>query len=109
MIISTDQQLVAAPVGKQPQGLFIMDFDGTLLRSDRTFSRIDLEALTQLGDMGIICAIATGRALYSFNTVEVEYLPVDFVIFSMGAGVLHKDSGKVVRRVNLETNEVSRA
>ena len=109
MIISIDHQLSEAPAGRPPQGLFIMDLDGTLLRSDRTFSSIDLDALEQLGELGIIRAIATGRSLYSFNTVEVGDLPVDFVIFSMGAGVLRHAGGKVVRRVSLEPDEVKRA
>ena len=109
MIISTDHQLVQVPEGRQPQGLFIMDFDGTLLRSDRTFSSIDLDTLRQIGELGIIRTIATGRSLYSFNSAAVEDLPVDFVIFSMGAGVLQNAGGKVVRRVSLEPHEVKRA
>jgi hydroxymethylpyrimidine pyrophosphatase-like HAD family hydrolase len=109
MIISIDHQLAEAPEGRQPRGLFIMDFDGTLLRSDRTFSSIDLDALEQLGELGIIRTIATGRSLYSFNTAAVRDLPVDYVIFSMGAGVLQHTEGKVVRRVSLETHEVQRA
>ncbi len=109
MIVSIDHQLAEAPEGRQPLGLFIMDFDGTLLRSDRTFSSIDLDALGQLGELGIIRAIATGRSLYSFNTVAVGNLPLDFVIFSMGAGVLQHAGGKVVRRVSLEPHEVKRA
>ena len=109
MIISIDHQLAETPEGRQPPGLFIMDFDGTLLRSDRTFSSIDLEALEQLGELGIIRTIATGRSLYSFNTVAVGDLPLDFVIFSMGAGVLQHAGDKVVRRVSLEPHEVKRA
>ena len=109
MIISLDHQLAPAPDGRRPRGLFIMDFDGTLLRSDRTFSRIDLDALRQLGDLGIIRTIATGRSLYSFNTATVMDLPVDYVIFSMGAGVLQLAGGKVVRRISLEPYEVKRA
>jgi len=109
MIISIDHQLAAAPEGRQPRGLFIMDFDGTLLRSDRTFSSVDLDALGQLGEQGIIRAIATGRSLYSFNTVDVADLPLDFVIYSMGAGVLQHAGGKIVRRVSLEPHEVKRA
>ena len=108
MIISIDHQLAEAPEGRQPRGLFIMDFDGTLLRSDRTFSSIDLDALEQLGELGIIRTIATGRSLYSFNTAAARDLPVDYVIFSMGAGVLQHTEGKVVRRVSLETHEVQR-
>jgi len=109
MIISIDHQIVETPGGRQPCGLFIMDFDGTLLRSDRTFSSIDRDALGQLGELGIVRTIATGRSLYSFNTVDVGDLPLDFVIFSMGAGVLQHAGGKVVRRVSLEPHEVKRA
>ena len=109
MIISLDHQLAGAPGGRRPRGLFIMDFDGTLLRSDRTFSRIDLDALRQLGDQGIIRAIATGRSLYSFKTATVKDLPVDYVIFSMGAGVLQLTENKIVRRVSLEPPEVKQA
>jgi HAD superfamily hydrolase (TIGR01484 family) len=90
-------------------GLFVMDFDGTLLRSDRTFSSIDLDALRQLSEKGVVRAIATGRSLYSFNTVDVVDLPVDFVIFSMGAGVLQKVGGKIVRKVILEPHKAKQA
>ena len=83
-----------------------MDFDGTLLRSDRTFANIDLDALKQLGERGVIRTIATGRSLYSFNTVAVSDLPVDFVIFSTGTGVLQQTGSKIIRRVSLEPDEV---
>ena len=109
MIITIDHQLSAAPGSRRPRGLFIMDLDGTLLRSDRTFSSIDLDALGHLGELGIIRTIATGRSLYSFKAAAAENLPVDFVIFSMGAGVLQHAGGKVVRRVSLEAREVKRA
>lgn len=86
-----------------------MDFDGTLLRSDRTFSEIDIDALKGIGDRRILRAIATGRSLYSFNSVAPQNLPIDYVIFSMGAGVFHRASGKVIRRVRFEPHEVRRA
>jgi Cof subfamily protein (haloacid dehalogenase superfamily) len=106
MIISIDRQLEKSWDGHRPKGLFIVDFDGTLLRSDRTFADIDLDALKQLGNLGILRTIATGRSLYSFNTVEVSDLPVDFVIFSMGAGVLMHSDAQIVRRVSLERHEI---
>ena len=109
MTISLDHRLVAAPGGEPSRGLFIMDFDGTLLRTDRTFSSIDLDALERLGDLGIVRSIATGRSLYSFNTVPAENLPMDYLIFSMGAGVLDLTTGKIVRRVWLESREVHQA
>ena len=92
-----------------PGGLFVCDFDGTLLRSDRSFSNADLEALRQLDAFGIVRVIATGRSIYSLNTVSISELPVDFIIFSSGAGVTRHPGGQIIRKVSLEAREVSRA
>jgi hypothetical protein len=86
-----------------------MDLDGTLLRSDRTFAGPDLEALRKLGDLNVVRTIATGRSLASFNTVVVSDLPVDYIIFSTGAGVLRYRNSEIIRKVHLEPHEVSRA
>ena len=86
-----------------------MDLDGTLLRSDRTFAGPDLLALRKLGDLNIARAVATGRSLASFNTVVVPDLPVDYIIFSTGAGVLRFQDNEIIRKVHLEPGEVSRA
>jgi Cof subfamily protein (haloacid dehalogenase superfamily) len=109
MIISQNHQITNPQGGLKPSGLFIMDFDGTLLRSDRTFAEVDLDALQQLGELGIVRTIATGRSLFSFNNACISNLPVDFVIFSMGAGVLQYSGGKIVRQASLETHEVEQA
>jgi hydroxymethylpyrimidine pyrophosphatase-like HAD family hydrolase len=99
----------APPGDNPPEGLFIMDLDGTLLRSDRTFAVPDLEALRKLGELNVVRTIATGRSLASFNTVVVSDLPVDYIIFSTGAGVLRYQSSEIIRKVHLEPHEVSRA
>ena len=91
------------------KGLFVTDLDGTLLRSDRTFAQADLNALKKLGKLHITRVIATGRSIFSFNTVADSRLPVDYVIFSTGAGVIHFPDGKLVRKVSLEESEVNRA
>ena len=109
MIISQNHQITNPLGGIKPSGLFIMDFDGTLLRSDRTFADIDLDALQQLGELGIVRTIATGRSLFSFNNASVSNLPMDFVIFSMGAGILQYSGSKIVRQASLESHEVERA
>jgi len=95
--------------GQTPCGLFVCDFDGTLLRSDRSFSDADLKALIRLGELGIIRAIATGRSIYSINTVSISALPVDFILFSSGAGIILHPAGRIIRKVSLEPHEVSRA
>lgn len=109
MPISQDHQITNPLNGVKPCGLFIMDFDGTLLRSDRTIAAIDRAALAKLGELGIVRVIATGRSLFSFNTVAVADLPLDFVIFSTGAGVLQYTGGDIVRKASLEPREVERA
>jgi len=109
MTISLNHPIANPQEGVKPCGLFIMDFDGTLLRSDRTVAFEDRDALRQLGELGIIRAIATGRSLFSFNMVSISNLPMDFVIFSTGAGVLQYNGGKIIRKVNLEPREVERA
>ena len=95
--------------GLKPCGLFVCDFDGTLLRSDRSFSDTDLDALIRLGKLGIIRAVATGRSLYSINTVSISELPVDFILFSSGAGIVRHPGGRIIRKVSLEPREVSLA
>jgi hydroxymethylpyrimidine pyrophosphatase-like HAD family hydrolase len=91
-----------------PAGLFVTDLDGTLLRSDRTFAEKDLLALERLGRMNITRVIATGRSLYSFDTVVESNLPVDYILFSTGAGVSHFSSGNIVRKSSLEASQVER-
>jgi Cof subfamily protein (haloacid dehalogenase superfamily) len=108
MIISCDHQIENPFGDKKHQGLFIMDLDGTLLRSDRTFADRDLDALKRLGDHGIIRTIATGRSPYSLASVAISKLPLDFVIFSTGAGVFQHPGGRIIRRVSLEAHEVNR-
>jgi len=99
----------APPGDNPPGGLFIMDLDGTLLRSDRTFAGPDLEALRMLGNLNVVRTIATGRSLASFNRVIVSDLPIDYIIFSTGAGVLRYQNREIIRKIHLEPHKVSRA
>jgi hydroxymethylpyrimidine pyrophosphatase-like HAD family hydrolase len=69
----------------------------------------DLEALKQLDAFGIVRVIATGRSIYSLHTISISELPVDFIIFSSGAGVTQHPGGDIIRKVSLEAHEVSRA
>lgn len=105
--VSTDNlgRLTAA----RTQGIFVTDFDGTLLRSDRTISHADRTALKRLGDQGILRVIATGRSLFSFNKVDLGELAVDYIIFSTGAGICDHPGRRAVRKVSLAADEVKRA
>jgi hydroxymethylpyrimidine pyrophosphatase-like HAD family hydrolase len=109
MPIITENSGWDLPPASPPSGLFVTDLDGTLLRSDRTFSGSDLASLHRLGGRRVVRVVATGRSMFSFNRVEAQGLPIDYVIFSTGAGVAEHPGGRILRRVSLESEEVCRA
>ena len=76
--------------------MVVTDLDGTLIRSDRTFADDDLEALRVLGSEGIVRVIATGRSLYSARLVLDPEFPIDYLIFSTGAGILEWQSQTLI-------------
>lgn len=90
-----------------PGGLFVTDLDGTLLGSDGTVSQADLDALDMLKRRGFRTAVATGRSLYSFMHSPAARLPVDYVIFSTGAGVIVLPERKLLYRRNLPSAQVA--
>ncbi len=86
--------------------MVITDLDGTLLHTNGTFSRTDLNTLKELGDLSILRAIATGRSLFSANTVIPPELPIDYLIFSSGAGIIHWRTQKLLFTHNLVSDEI---
>jgi hypothetical protein len=109
MAIITENEGIGALPEKQPAGLFISDLDGTLLRSDRTFCASDLASLRRLEDHRVVRVVATGRSMFSFNRVQTPGLPIDYVIFSTGAGIAEYPRGKIIRQASLEPGEVCQA
>jgi hydroxymethylpyrimidine pyrophosphatase-like HAD family hydrolase len=89
--------------------MLITDLDGTLLGPDGTITRLDHDGLVQLGARGIVRVIATGRSLYSFHRAVGADLPVDYVIFSTGAGVITFPDGKLIRNIHLDADAVASA
>lgn len=92
-----------------PKGLFITDFDGTLLGSDGTIAQRDLDALATLSSHGVKTAIATGRSLHSFLNSPGADLNVDYIIFTTGAGVVSKPGYDLLYQVNLSAEMVAQA
>lgn len=95
--------------GDSNTGLFVTDFDGTLLRSDGSFSQRDLDALDTLKQHGVKTAVATGRSLYSFNQSAGVDLRVDYLIFSSGAGVVSRPDCRLLYQKNLSPEMVEQA
>ena len=81
---------LSASAGRE---MFVTDFDGTLLNDDRQIAPRDLETLAELRSGHTTTVIATGRSLFSFNRaldlmgLSMSDLPVDYLVFSTGAGV----------------------
>jgi Cof subfamily protein (haloacid dehalogenase superfamily) len=85
------------------------DLDRTLLRDDQTVSERDYASFIRLGDLGIIRVIATGRSPYSIRKVIPERFPIDYVIFSSGAGIYDWRLQKILRQQHLSTRQFTPA
>ncbi|MGQ9616749.1 MAG: HAD-IIB family hydrolase [Spirochaetota bacterium] len=91
------------------RGIVITDLDGTLLYKGKPISDKVIKILVTLGEKGIIRVIATGRSLYSARTVLPEDFPIDFLIFSSGAGIIDWKTGRLLVKQGLRAEEVKRA
>ncbi|HSO67299.1 MAG TPA: HAD hydrolase family protein, partial [Desulfatirhabdiaceae bacterium] len=85
--------------------MFITDLDGTLLRSDGTFSHRDIRSLDALKKEGVVRVIATGRSIYSFKRAVDIHLPVDYLIFSTGVGVMDYLKESIIRTIHIESDD----
>lgn len=68
--------------------IVVTDVDGTLFNDMKKVSSEDMDTLLRLHENGICTAVATGRSIWSFTKVAGEDFPVDYLIFSCGAGVM---------------------
>lgn len=89
--------------------MLVSDLDGTLLSSNGLISAGNRRVLKELGKEGIIRVIATGRSRFSFfRAVPHENLPVDYLVFSTGAGIMEMERGDVIFNKSLKSNDISR-
>ncbi len=97
---------------RMKKSLFITDFDGTLLTDDKRIAKKDLATLSRLRQNNAITAIATGRSLYSFQralkqiNLAVNKLPVDYLIFSTGAGIMALQEGRLIRSHAISARDI---
>ena len=111
------KQLAAIYSTRKYKGLFVVDLDGTLLTSERQIRNEDLQALTTLRQRGYLVAIATGRSNYSFDQLVEKLghfrpsgtLPVDYVIFSTGAGIMDFPGNRILKSCSLSPEDVRRS
>jgi hydroxymethylpyrimidine pyrophosphatase-like HAD family hydrolase len=91
------------------KGMVVTDLDGTLFQEDHRISARNYQTLLDLGRRGILRVIATGRHLYSAHKVLSPDFPIDFLIFSSGAGILAWPGQELLFSASMNSQEVSLA
>lgn len=86
--------------------MIVTDLDGTLLNSLGKVSEEDYNTLIRLGELGVIRVVATGRSPYSFSKVIPPDFPIDYLIFSSGAGAMHWKQKELLYTTELSPLEV---
>jgi len=87
--------------------IVISDLDGTLLPNNGKISLDDLETLYSLKAKGIVRVIATGRSLNSAQKALKSDFPIDYLIFSSGAGIMKWDSKKIIFSSYIKSEKVN--
>jgi len=86
--------------------MVITDLDGTLAKSDSSICPVDRKTLIKLGEKNVQRVIATGRSLYSAAKVLDDNFPIDYLVFTSGAGIMEWKSKKIIHSQHLSPREV---
>jgi Cof subfamily protein (haloacid dehalogenase superfamily) len=81
--------------------MVVTDLDGTLLNRGQLVSEKDYDTMITLGNQSVIRVIATGRSPYSFQRVIPPEFPLDYLVFSSGAGIMDYRSKEILYSMNL--------
>ena len=86
--------------------ILISDLDRTLLKDNNSISERNLNALRKIRDNGIVAVIATGRNIFSAQKVINSNFPIDYLIFSSGAGIIDWKTGEIIFKSQLNHKEI---
>jgi hydroxymethylpyrimidine pyrophosphatase-like HAD family hydrolase len=89
--------------------MVITDLDGTLFQKDHRISKRNYQTLLDLGERTIVRVIATGRNLFSAHKVLPLEFPIDFLIFSSGAGIMAWSRQELLFSASMNQEEVALA
>ncbi|WP_308619921.1 Cof-type HAD-IIB family hydrolase [uncultured Eubacterium sp.] len=90
-------------VQKMPM-IIASDLDGTLLKSDTDISEENLRAIERLAQKGAKIILLTGRTLYEVPKELRTCNGVEYIVFSNGAGIYHREKGIIeYRTISNET------
>lgn len=81
--------------GGEIAGLFATDVDGTLLDGDSIIPEKNIQVLQSLGEKGVVRVVATGRSVETARRVLRSDLPIDYLVFSSGAGICNWPEGRL--------------
>lgn len=87
--------------------LILIDLDGTLLNDEKKIGSKDIDSLHKLGNLGIIRAVATGRTFHHSLQVLDDSVPIDYLIFSSGAGIYDWKTKKMLFKSKITKSEVA--
>jgi len=88
--------------------IIITDLDGTLLNDNAVVSEVNRKKLIELAENKTIRVIATGRNLYSVKKVLPENFPIDYLIFSSGAGIFNWQTQELIFVRNISQEVVNK-
>jgi len=89
--------------------MVVTDLDGTLLHAGMPISQTDINTLIRLETRNAIRVIATGRSIYSAYRAVEKSIPIDYLIFSSGAGIIDWKTGRLLKSHSMKPQEVNNA
>ncbi|MFP4664602.1 MAG: HAD-IIB family hydrolase [Bacteroidales bacterium] len=90
---------------KNRPAIIALDYDGTLAQTNGRVGETEISALEKLGKSGIIRVVATGRSLFSADEVMQAELPIDYLVFSSGVGIMHWPERNILAKNSLDVNK----
>jgi len=84
----------------------VSDLDGTLTINKTEVGDINYSTLEKLKKENVLRIIATGRSYYSAKKILPPDFPIDYLIFSSGAGVIDWKAKKLIAQHNIGKEEV---
>ena len=87
----------------------IVDLDGTILPNrEKHISPENTAALEEAARRGVVRILATGRSPYSLHRVLPQGLPIDYMVFSSGAGIMRWRDKHVLHKQELSKDDTLR-
>lgn len=100
--------LISSFMNTKKLDMVVTDLDGTLFNDDHYASEKDKGTLERLGTTGVLRVVATGRNLFSANKVLDPDFPIDYLIFSSGAGLIDWSTKTLLYSCDLEAAHIQK-